>query len=228
MENLIVLEEKAGSIVHGNKKRFLSLCKCICGAEVLIRKDVVHKTKSCGCVSGPQATNLIGKTFNFLTVVDRALNKGQNVMWKCLCVCDNVVIVQGKALNSGHTKSCGCRGKERAFGFISQMYANYRVAAKRRNLNFELTFGDFSNLIKQNCHYCDSSPISKENRADVKRGSFKEIISVNGVDRVDNNLGYVVTNCVPCCSICNRAKRTLSYQDFISWINKIRKMSDAI
>lgn len=219
-----VVKEKDGFVVHSGKKRILSLCRCICGAEVHIRKDIVHKTKSCGCSSGPgpQATDLTGKTFNFLTVLARVTNKGQNVMWNCLCVCGQQTIIQGKALTSGHSKSCGCRGREKAFGFISQMYANYRAAASRRLLCFELSQENFSALIKQNCHYCRSLPISKENRADVKKGAFKETIPINGVDRVNSDIGYILSNCVPCCSICNRAKASMSYADFFTWIDKLK------
>lgn len=224
-----VIKEKDGFVIHGGKKRLLSLCRCVCGTEVHIRKDLVFKTKSCGCssITGSPATDLTGKTFNFLTVLARATNKGQNIMWNCLCICGQETIIQGKALVSGHSKSCGCRGRERAFGFVSQMFANYRAAAKRRNLDFHLSHAEFSNLIKQNCHYCASSPVSKEDRADVKRGVFKEVIPINGVDRKDNSIGYVLTNCLPCCSICNRAKSTMLYVDFVRWIDSIKKHSVA-
>ena len=35
-------------------------------------------------------------------------------MWKCKCKCGNEVIISGKHLRSGNTKSCGCYQKERA------------------------------------------------------------------------------------------------------------------
>ncbi len=175
--------------------------------------------------SGPDAVDLSGQKFNFLTVLSRVENQGEKVRWLCRCDCGKETTMQSIALTSNHTKSCGCRGREKAFGFISQMFANYRGAAKRRNLDFQLSRAEFSNLIKQNCHYCSSSPISKKDRADVKRGVFKEVIPINGVDRKDNSIGYVLTNCLPCCSICNRAKSTMSYVDFIAWIDSIKKHS---
>lgn len=36
----------------------------------------------------------------------------------------------------------------------------------------------------------------------------------NGIDRVDNSVGYVLSNCVPCCSTCNRMKGTMSSEEF--------------
>jgi hypothetical protein len=174
--------------------------------------------------SGPKAKDLTGRKFSLLTVIERVDNQGEKVAWRCICDCGVETTMQAIALTSGHTKSCGCRGKEKAHGFISQMYANYRGAATRRNLNFELKFVEFSDLIKQNCHYCKSLPISKENRADVKRGAFKEIIPINGIDRINSDIGYMTTNCVPCCSICNRAKASMSYTDFITWINRLKSI----
>lgn len=57
----------------------------------------------------------IGHTYGYLTVIERAPNdKEGHAMWKCKCKCGNEVIVLGKHLRSGNTKSCGCYQKERA------------------------------------------------------------------------------------------------------------------
>jgi len=172
---------------------------------------------------GPDAADLTGQKFNLLTVLSRVENQGEKVRWLCRCECSKEVAMQACALTTNHTKSCGCRGREKAFGFIGQMYANYKIAAKRRGLSFELSRLEFSDLIKQNCHYCFSPPVSKENRADVKKGAFKETIPVNGIDRKDNTIGYILANSLPCCSICNRAKLNMSYEDFTAWINRLKE-----
>jgi hypothetical protein len=44
------------------------------------------------------------------------------------------------------------------------------------------------------------------------RGGF------NGIDRVDNSKGYILGNCVPCCSWCNRAKADGTLAKFMDWI----------
>ena len=44
----------------------------------------------------------------------------------------------------------------------------------------------------------------------------------NGVDRVNNDLGYTIENSVTCCSLCNYMKRGMSLSDFIIHINKIK------
>lgn len=56
-----------------------------------------------------------GNTYGYLTVIERAENsKDGRARWKCRCKCGNEVIVLGKHLRSGNTKSCGCYQKERA------------------------------------------------------------------------------------------------------------------
>ena len=49
-----------------------------------------------------------GNIYGYLTVIDRAANKNGRAMWKCKCKCGNEIIVSGKCLRSGNTKSCGC------------------------------------------------------------------------------------------------------------------------
>ena len=59
--------------------------------------------------------NEIGNTYGYLTVIERGPNnKEGRATWKCKCKCGNEVIVSGKHLRSGNTKSCGCYQKERA------------------------------------------------------------------------------------------------------------------
>ena len=59
--------------------------------------------------------NEIGNTYGYLTVIERAENtKEGRARWLCQCKCGNTVIVLGKHLRSGNTKSCGCYQKERA------------------------------------------------------------------------------------------------------------------
>ena len=59
--------------------------------------------------------NEIGNTYGYLTVIERAENtKEGRARWLCQCKCGNTVVVLGKHLRSGNTKSCGCYQKERA------------------------------------------------------------------------------------------------------------------
>lgn len=56
-----------------------------------------------------------GNIYGYLTVIERApSSKDGRARWKCKCKCGNEIIVLGKHLRSGNTKSCGCYQKERA------------------------------------------------------------------------------------------------------------------
>lgn len=59
--------------------------------------------------------NEIGNTYGYLTVIERAENtKEGRARWLCQCKCGNTVVVLGKHLRSGNTKSCGCYQREQA------------------------------------------------------------------------------------------------------------------
>jgi len=59
--------------------------------------------------------NEIGNIYGYLTVIARAENdKDNRAQWLCQCKCGNQVVVRGKSLRQGNTKSCGCYQKERA------------------------------------------------------------------------------------------------------------------
>lgn len=102
-------------------------------------------------------------------------------------------------------------GAESAF---NRLWTTYRGSAKAKGLEFSISQEYFRFLVQEKCHYCGCAPQSE---SIVTSGVFK----YNGIDRIDSNLGYTITNTMPCCSICNYAKRKLSYSEFTSWIQKL-------
>ena len=52
--------------------------------------------------------DMAGNKFGRLIIESRADNKGTRAAWNCVCECGNRLVVDGKKLRSGHTKSCGC------------------------------------------------------------------------------------------------------------------------
>jgi hypothetical protein len=48
----------------------------------------------------------------------------------------------------------------------------------------------------------------------------------NGIDRVDNSIGYEMGNVVTCCVVCNLMKRCHSHSDFISHCRAIIAYQD--
>ena len=70
-----------------------------------------------------------------------------------------------------------------------------------------------SSSVKMDCHYCGKPPSKPHRKC--------ETFLYNGLDRVDNNIGYTESNVVPCCYICNKMKGELPVEDFLEHLNKI-------
>lgn len=100
----------------------------------------------------------------------------------------------------------------------TNLYSVYQHNAKNRGFTFELSKENFLVLTKQDCYYCGSPP--NRIHKNYNNGSIY-YYTYNGVDRVDNTVGYQLDNCVPCCRFCNIAKGTLTPEEFIDKVIKI-------
>jgi hypothetical protein len=169
-----------------------------------------------------------GDKFGRLTVVALAgSSPSKQHLWVCKCACGNTCTVTAAALNNKArpTKSCGClrveacqiarRGLKGASG-QSKLYKAYTTGAKKRNLKWDLSKSDFQHLTHLPCHYCGANPSQLSHRS----GTHGDYV-YNGLDRLDNKLGYMLSNVVPCCKVCNFAKHTQPYEDFITWIKQV-------
>ncbi|MBR1455048.1 MAG: hypothetical protein IJ593_10480 [Lachnospiraceae bacterium] len=80
------------------------LCRCSCGVEKEVEAYSLKsgKSKSCGHDTGALKDE-VGNVYGDLTVVSYAGDK----YWNCKCSCGKDVVVLGKYLRSGKTKSCG-------------------------------------------------------------------------------------------------------------------------
>jgi hypothetical protein len=164
-----------------------------------------------------------GQKFGMLTVTewDR-----QRKAWLCKCDCGGMTYARAHGLRSGKHTRCKC-GKTaiRAIsrlpdelGVKREIMRQYQKAAQRRGYEFSLTEEQFTLLLGQRCHYCNSEPIMILNYyKHAKERNFRH----NGIDRVNNHLGYTADNSVSCCKICNNAKAELSVVEFMLWIRKI-------
>ena len=92
---LLVLE-KGPEYLSGGRKRFKWKCLCDCGNIYFTRGDALKNgsTKSCGCLKKDvnkikgksNVINLLGQTFGYLTVIDRAGSDGRReALWLCQC-----------------------------------------------------------------------------------------------------------------------------------------------
>ena len=102
-------------------------------------------------------------------------------------------------------------------------YRKYKWCATRRNRVFNLTESSFINIVKDDCYYCGETAPLKQFKNTSRHGSslHGNPIKFQGIDRVDNDVGYTEENSVPCCSKCNFMKHTLNASDFIDHVLKI-------
>lgn len=99
--------------------------------------------------------------------------------------------------------------KAEAFKNKYVIWNHYIKSAQKRGIDFTLPKTIFNELILKPCFYC--SYIKKD--------------EVNGIDRIDNNKGYVEDNCIACCQFCNLAKGTQHPQEFIDKMKAIYKFN---
>lgn len=157
---------------------------------------------------------------------------GRRLIWDCVCDCGTRKKIENSSLLAGHSKSCGCLHKQRlktlhkgnvkkdaAFDAVVR---DYKRIAKSRNLEFALSEKQIRDLTSQDCFYCGQEP----SKVKDKNGQhiFKESVYIyNGIDRIDNSVGYVYDNCVTCCTECNWAKGTRTQEEFLNWIFRLIK-----
>jgi len=90
-------------------------------------------------------------------------------------------------------------------------FSTYKRNAKKKDREWGLSFIEFEALITQPCFYCGDLNLNKK---------------YNGIDRINNALGYFKDNCVPCCTICNYMKRDYSKRIFFEKIKQIQEYHD--
>ncbi len=99
--------------------------------------------------------------------------------------------------------------KEEKFNNLEYAYKEYINNAIRRGLELLITFDEFSALVTQNCYYCD----------------YKKEGETNGIDRINNDIGYITSNCVSCCETCNYMK---AFYHPLFFVNKAKILTNIL
>lgn len=173
--------------------------------------------------------NLLGQRVGKLKIVE-CIGSGsrKKKIWRCVCDCGNITLQETSNLTSGRVIGCGkCRSNignqygtfdlttyDSAFKIV---YRTVRLTAKQRGLEFGLTEEQVYKINQRPCAYCGDSPHS----VSKVRNRFGKSYIYNGIDRVDNNVGYTYENCVACCEWCNKSKLAHGVDDFKEHISKI-------
>lgn len=78
----------------------------------------------------------------------------------------------------------------------------YKGSAKRRGYSWSLSNEKAVGLFSGNCEYCGQ-------------------VGPNGIDRLDNTVGYEDGNVVSCCSTCNYAKKDMTMEKWTAWLDRV-------
>lgn len=178
--------------------------------------------------------DIVGKKFNRLTVVafSHYANSGKTKHYLCRCDCGTEKVIYGGSVSTGRTRSCGCLHREVSRKYevatVNFQYAQHKKSGKDRGFG-HLPFEDWLDLVMQRCHYCDQREIRNYVRTSGSKSKLRvsaedlpryDAVMV-GVDRVNNDLGYTLENCVPCCGACNSMKMQLSRAEFLERVKRI-------
>ncbi len=110
-----------------------------------------------------------------------------------------------------------CVFMEKGATGLNLAYRSYQTNATNRNLSFDLSIESFKSITSSPCYYCGKPPVQLSSNKKSHGSRWGDYL-YNGIDRVDNALGYYQGNCRPCCGICNVAKGSLSEREFLEHI----------
>ncbi len=117
--------------------------------------------------------------------------------------------------------SCGCeRGGTNSLPLgeanFNRYFRELQASADKRGYEFALTENRVREITSQACYYCGAEPdVLMDHPA--SNGPYIG----NGIDRGDNDQGYIPGNVVACCKHCNRAKLTRTAEEFLSWAQRV-------
>lgn len=233
---LTVVELARVEVRNGNKIKIWK-CLCECGKTKEVNTPNLNRktTQSCGCLGAESqqrnadrmkeladARNKVYENQKFGHLV--LGKKLTGVIYEAVCECGTKFQTRIHDVLRGRVVSCGCekrrqteanRKRPRDYGHNSLFYY-YRKAARRREYEFDLEYIDFIRLVKLPCHYCGLP--AEESNIFRKR---KYAIRYNGLDRIDNSVGYTTGNVVPCCMRCNIIKGSMHIDTFKDWVQKV-------
>lgn len=152
------------------------------------------------------ARDLTGNKFGRLTVLYRvsdsiAPSGYKTVIWRCRCDCGNEVIVRGKCLTGGVSKSCGCFAKElmsqrtsKHNGFGTRLYSVWNSMRQRCNNPKHHAYQNYGGRGISICNAWNDFAVFRDwalstgYAEDAARGKFT-------LDRIDVDGNYTPENC---------------------------------
>jgi len=185
---------------NDNSGKAMWVCECQCDKHttkpVSARTLKAHTSTNCGCERLKTIANLADIKIH---IRDEQGNIIKKKCFRCkqwLPLSDFWKNVAQKDGYSGECKQCQTSS-------VEGRYNIYKKNARKRNIDFNLTFQDFKTLTSQPCSYCGDSQ------------------GLIGIDRIDSQKGYNKNNCTPACKYCNLMK--LDY-DLDFWLKHMEQI----
>jgi len=187
---------------------------------------------------GRKATDIpIGSKFGKWTVVSYAGVINLRSYHECQCECGNTATISTANLRYGRSSKCkSCANTIRLYGNtnrrkkpgvagFNKLFDSYKRKAVKREISYQLDPATFTKLVKGTCYYCGIEPsqLSMERRLKTPEAREHCKFIYNGIDRVNNEIGYIPENCVTSCGQCNIAKHTHSHEQFFAWLKRVIK-----
>lgn len=182
------------------------LCQCDCGnVKAAFIGDIRRGfTTSCGCYSSEvaRANNAkrlglsVGDKFGRLTILEMVgSDNGKETLARCQCDCGAETTVPGVKLKSGNTKSCGCYFRQR----IIESRTKHGKCRTRTYRIWASMMGRTTNPNGQDYRYYMGRGITVCDKWKSFAGFYEDMGECPDgmtIERVDNSLGYMKSNCV--------------------------------
>lgn len=171
-------------------------------------------------------TDITGQTFGNWRVVEishkrkHGNRRGHLYYWNARCLNCGIIVARAKSTLLAENGCRNCERMPKGMAGLHRLLDYYRRNAKKYLRDFTLTEEEFRRLTSGLCHYCGVPPsrVSTCNKGSPNKKSDWGDYPFNGVDRMNNEDGYTMKNCVSCCGICNRAKNSMPYDEFVSYL----------
>ena len=104
--------------------------------------------------------------------------------------------------------------------YLKRIYTLQKCDANpaHRNIEWNLSFEEWCEIIQRDCYFCGSKPILKEGKIHKSAGTQ---VPINGIDRIDSLKGYIKDNVRCSCSKCNYMKHRMTDDEFIQQVKNI-------
>ena len=138
----------------------------------------------------------------------------KKVWWLCDIHGKYEMSIANRTMRDSGCQQCAIeyRAKKKRVGALEKAYRTFVRACTRYNKANELGLEEWSELVLSDCSYCGDPPSRRVSGYNTM---------INGIDRIDNDMGYLVENVTTCCWRCNKMKGTMSKDDFLRQVNKI-------